>query len=155
MRSVVLVLGGVIAGFVLQQLLGTARWEQRGAAQAPAGECAFDWERLRAELRAAQASTPNGVVTQRAPSAASPAGGQAGSAAVAQSARTAEQEQAFKDHAALLVAAEQAGVWTEDDVRRSRRLLPLIAPADRAKALSSLAVAINSQRLKLTASAPF
>lgn len=153
-------LGGVL-GFVLHAQL-VAKLEAPVAREQARGDaCEFDWLRMRGELHSVVRDTLLTTLhaEEQRRGAALPGAAAARPASLPPATLTtpaaAPDEQAWKDHVALLAAARQRGTWSEDDVARARQLVVAMTPEQRTRALAAVAAAINESHLKLTAPRPF
>lgn len=178
MRSFLIGIGGILIGFALHQTWGTSpapapivMKSVLASPGSPAAEmaargiplstdtCTTDWERMRAEIRAAvrEELKPEAAAAAAGVGTATtvPASGSAGAAAPVVLPPSDEQRRAFEAHAQLLDAAVKAGAWTDRDVERQRFLMNRIAPAQRGDALTALSRAINDGRLDVEARHPF
>jgi hypothetical protein len=151
MKALATGIAGILIGLLARDVWHSYAWSATlgahgsSAARGPEHEppqCAFDWARLRTELRGA---------------ALDDRGRRQATQAVAEpvAAPTAEQTQALAEHAKLLDRAIKAGVWREEDAMLMRMMLSQMAPKDRFGALTAVHRAINEGRLKVEAKIPF
>jgi len=108
---------------------GGLGWAARAALDSPALPCAAS------VVRTTTTRSRTGALTA-APARTAPAA-------------TVVEEETDDDALAPVEAAVSDGTWSESDRDLLRQTLPRLGRADRARALSQVAVAINEQRLRL------
>jgi hypothetical protein len=155
MKSFLLVIVGFLVGVLAHGLWGTRGLSEATpavaappAAQGIGNACAFDWERMKTELRL--------VLHDDAMQAARRTAAEAAAVSkVSDAPATAEQKEASVAQSRLLEQAIKAGVWRDEDAMKLRTLMPKMAPADRFGALTAVSRAINQGQVKLEAHVPF
>ena len=108
---------------------GGLGWAARAALDSPALPCAAVSAPVRERVVVVR-------TTEAAPARTAPAA-------------TVVEEETDDDALAPVEAAVSDGTWSESDRDLLRQTLPRLGRADRARALSQVAVAINEQRLRL------